>query len=195
MGISQTMESWISANVEKLSDSECWNAPNKSGNKKGWHVRFRVNSKKILAHRAAWILSYGEIPDGLFVLHKCDNPKCCNPKHLFLGTQSDNAKDMWTKGRGVVSDSKGRKLGASIQRKLSNEDVMKIFELFKNGITQKSIGSQFSVTDVVISNILKGKTYPEYKNERDSISHLLGRGTKNKLAASTREIYKRIAFI
>jgi hypothetical protein len=53
------------------------------------------------AHRASWRFYYGEIPDGLNVCHTCDVPKCVNPEHLFLGTQHDNLKDMYAKGRRV----------------------------------------------------------------------------------------------
>lgn len=53
------------------------------------------------AYRVAWVLTNGDIPDDLGVLHHCDNPMCCRPDHLFLGTQSDNCHDMWSKGRGV----------------------------------------------------------------------------------------------
>lgn len=59
----------------------------------------RYNAKNQGAHRVAWTLTYGEIPDGLLVLHSCDNPPCCNPKHLRLGTMKDNMEDKIARGR------------------------------------------------------------------------------------------------
>lgn len=52
------------------------------------------------ANRVAWILTHGEIPDGLIILHRCDNPPCCNPRHLKPGTQRDNTEDKMRRGRG-----------------------------------------------------------------------------------------------
>lgn len=57
---------------------------------------------KVRVHRLAWTLCNGEIPGGSSVLHRCDNPRCVNPEHLFLGTQADNIHDMWSKGRAVM---------------------------------------------------------------------------------------------
>jgi hypothetical protein len=64
------------------------------------HGQIFFNGKLIGTHRLAWLLSNGEIPNGMQVLHKCDNGSCCNPNHLFLGTHADNMKDMCHKGRG-----------------------------------------------------------------------------------------------
>lgn len=59
----------------------------------------RFGKTTIGAHRLAWILAHGEVPEGLFVLHRCDVRKCVNPHHLFLGTHQDNMDDMKSKGR------------------------------------------------------------------------------------------------
>jgi hypothetical protein len=72
------------------------------GAKSKGHGRLTRNSKKIAAHRLAWELKYGEIPDGLWVLHKCDNRPCINIKHLYLGNCSDNTRDMYERNIDVM---------------------------------------------------------------------------------------------
>lgn len=69
-------------------------------------IRFKKQRYK--AHRASWIAHNGEIPDGLLVLHTCDNPKCINIDHLWLGTQKENQEDMTRKGRGRFGEKNGR---------------------------------------------------------------------------------------
>lgn len=65
---------------------------------KGYGIT-NVDRHNIIASRASWIIHHGSIPDGMFVLHKCDNPPCTNPDHLFLGTRGDNFRDALQKGR------------------------------------------------------------------------------------------------
>src|SRR6185503_17639450 len=93
------------------SKNECW-PWSRSCHRKGYG-QFAIGRKKIETHRVAWILSNGKIEGELCVLHKCDNPPCCNPSHLFLGTLADNNKDMMEKGR----QARGEKLGSRIRAK------------------------------------------------------------------------------
>ena len=93
--------------VDITGEEVCWpwigarDRPNGYG-------RFSIKrSRAILAHRFAWILSNGPIPDGLCVLHRCDNPPCVNPAHLFLGTQADNNVDCVRKGRNAKGERHG----------------------------------------------------------------------------------------
>ena len=91
----------------KTTKERFWEKVDKSGDCWKWiahllkgYGRFRLNNKTWSAHRVSWTLHYGEIPEGMCVLHRCDNPGCVNPEHLFLGTRTDNMKDRDQKGRG-----------------------------------------------------------------------------------------------
>ena len=89
--------------TEQAGDCLLWTA---AKNSDGYGI-FSFDKKVEGAHRVSWILSNGEIPDGLSVLHKCDVRACVNPEHLFLGTQDDNMKDAARKGRIVRSEKAG----------------------------------------------------------------------------------------
>lgn len=86
------------AKTEKGPDCWVWKG---SAHVTRGHLRgqISVNGRLTMASRASWILHWGEIPAGMFVLHRCDRPICVNPDHLFLGTQSDNMRDCAAKGR------------------------------------------------------------------------------------------------
>ena|SRR6478609_4188748 len=87
------------AKVEKTDACWLWTASlTKGGYGQFW---FTLPRKRIDAHRAAWIITNGPIPDGLYVCHHCDTPRCVRPDHLFLGTPHDNTQDVIRKGRPI----------------------------------------------------------------------------------------------
>ena len=111
----------------------------------------------MLAHRVAWELMCGPIPDGMCVLHHCDNPGCCNAKrHLFIGTKADNVHDMIAKGRKVQvrgEDAPGAKL-----REI---DVMEIRRRYSaGGVTYKSLGREFGVAKLEVARIVRRQAWP-----------------------------------
>lgn len=106
------------------------------------------------AHRIAWELTNGPIPSRLLVLHRCDIPACCNPEHLFLGTQGDNMKDMWTKGRHVPPNRRAT-------AKLTVSDVIRIRELAATGMYQYVIAKQFGVSQTNVGQIVRRATWAD----------------------------------
>lgn len=110
------------------------------------------NQKLLRAHRASWLIHYGPIPDGLFVLHKCDTPSCVNPTHLFLGTQKDNIQDSIDKDRHAYGGKNG-------QSKLTAKQVETIRFLLSFGHTHSSIAEKYGVARSTISGINTGKSW------------------------------------
>lgn len=108
-----------------------------------------------LAHRASWEIHRGPIPNGMYVLHRCDVRNCVNPGHLFLGTCTDNARDMHAKGRG-----RPPKGSSHSSAKLSEEAVKEIRALASLGAhTFSEIGHMYDVHESTISNVISGKSW------------------------------------
>lgn len=110
---------------------------------RGGHVRLRENGKKALAHRVAYEAKYGAIPEGMVVMHLCDNPACCNPDHLMLGTPKDNAHDAILKGR-----SKGSRKNA-----LPNL-INRVSLLQKSGKTPEKIAHEIGYDLTAVRSLL-----------------------------------------
>jgi hypothetical protein len=93
--------------VERRSHDECW--PWKRSLSASGYGHFKVGAAVFIASRVSYALATGKEPGGLLVCHSCDNPMCCNPRHLFLGTDGDNHRDMMAKGRWRANGIKGER--------------------------------------------------------------------------------------
>jgi hypothetical protein len=113
---------------------------------------------EVKAHRLAWELTNGPIPEGMCVCHTCDNPPCCNPEHLFIGTQADNDRDRDEKGRTPRGEHHS-------QSKLTVSDVRAIRRMRRDGHTYRGLAAQFNVTNGTISALIRGATWTHVKEE------------------------------
>lgn len=115
-----------------------------------------------LAHRVSWMLFRGLIPEGLFILHKCDNPPCVNPDHLFLGTHAENMRDMLEKGRGNRKITTGSFAFGEEHRMslLSNEQVSFIRTSDKSYVELAKI---LGVSAQVVGDAGRGRTYTKVR--------------------------------
>lgn len=137
--------------VQRGSEDECW--PWLAGRFGDGYGAFRLGGRGSLsarAPRAAWMFTYGDIPEGLLVCHHCDNPLCVNPRHLFLGTPKDNMLDMIRKRREVTTP--GEKNGMA---KMDDGLVREIREAWSaGGVTQRQLASRYGVNQSQISRVV-----------------------------------------
>lgn len=136
-----------------LIGNGCWEW-NKAIDTNGYGVQ-QLSRKKKNAHRVSYGLFNGPIPTGMFVLHRCDNRKCVNPSHLFLGTQSDNMADMVSKGRGKTLRGESHN-NAKITESIAREIIIKST---LREISQRKIADMFGVSQALVSSILNGKRW------------------------------------
>lgn len=137
----------------KVSENGCWECVSHIPNQWGY-IWLTRNRKGVFAHRLSYEAFIGIIPKGLRVLHTCDNPACMNPKHLWVGTDADNNRDRANKNRS--GDQNGEK---NNQSKLKENQVLKIRELRKRGISLLEITKKFNISYGHASRIANRKEW------------------------------------
>lgn len=144
--------------VIKGSPGECWEwAAARAGGRDGESYGYfslgpRSSKRMIYAHRLAYQLAYGPIPDGAVIRHRCDNGLCCNPAHLLSGTQADNVQDMIERGR----LRRGEEITNAI---LTEQDIPIIRDRLGRGERHHDIADDFGVCRATISQIASGRTW------------------------------------
>ena len=131
--------------------------------------RLAVNKKSRETHRLMYEVTFGQVPDGFCVCHKCDVRKCVNPDHLFLGTKADNAADAKAKGRMASGEKHGSKThpesrpnGENNHAKLTWEQVREIRALLLSGISFSKVAKRFGIGKTAVANIKHGRKWKEH---------------------------------
>ena len=156
--------------VEIKGDNDCWPWKAKSKDTHGYGSIYDGRCKKLRrAHIIAYELANGDkIESGFVIMHTCDNPPCCNPRHLRKGTMKDNTHDMIFKNRGGKPPHyNGEK---NPKAKLTRENVLQIRELIKSGKSQRKIAAIFGVNRGSISCIYSGRNWKWLKEESENVN-------------------------
>lgn len=145
--------------VDKKQDNECWRwLGQRLSNGYG---RISLGAKSLGsdgAHRISWkLFNKTDIPDGMFVMHKCDNPSCVNPHHLSIGTPKENTQDMIAKGRKRVVSPKGEGNGKS----LLNEEKVRLIR--SSTLSHAAIGRELGVSPNCVRGVRIGRTWTHIK--------------------------------
>lgn len=160
---SQPSDFW--AHIQQAGPNDCWEwegCRTADGYGKG-----TFQNRKFLAHRLAWELTFGSIPGGLWVLHRCDNPPCCNPSHLFLGTSAENTADRTAKRRSAIGAKNGnqtqperRPRGSSHGcARLNDWRVIGIMARSLQGVSNTQIAQEFGESLSQVGKILNRRNW------------------------------------
>lgn len=138
-------------------NNDCYEWP---GLRSGGYGVIYTSTGNLRAHRVVWEAVNGPIPDGMVIMHTCDNPPCVNPAHLRLGTQAENVQDMCIKGRRRGGWPKDMNIGERHPNaRLTKEDVLEIRRLAAEGVSQRTIAEEFATPQANVSRIVQRKRW------------------------------------
>lgn len=124
---------------------------------KDGYVRIRRNGKHDRLHRIIYEMNYGEIPKGLLIRHKCDNPNCCNIEHLEIGTSQDNVNDMIERGRSIKGRPNLKARGILNNNSKLNEEQVK--EIYISNLGYRKLAKIYNVSTTNVSNIKRKRQW------------------------------------
>lgn len=154
LALEETVQWFIDNHVIVDEETGCWEMPN-VGRIADGYARVKFDGGNYLAHRLFYEALIVAIPDDLLVCHRCDNPGCVNPEHLFLGTDADNSADKVAKGRQYRPSSEG-----SPRVKLTRDAVRSIRRMYDTGEwTQLDLADTFGVSRAEVGYIVRGETW------------------------------------
>lgn len=148
----KTLDELFWSKVDKRNPDECWIW---KASKRGKYGSAYYNGKRDGAHRISYIIHCGPIPDGMDICHRCDNPLCVNPAHLWVGTAEQNMHDMISKKRDKHPHGEHYK-----RHKLTYEQVQEIRVLLSQGeLSQRAIAARYNISQAHVCYINTGFTW------------------------------------
>lgn len=138
--------------VVRAGADECWTWTASVAGRGYGQIKLPGERRQTYAHRLSYEMHVGPIPSGRSVLHRCDNPRCVNPKHLFLGDAGANARDMKGKGRHLYGER-------NAQHRLTEPEVHSVFDLTSEGLSQREVAERLGVGQMTVSRILRGERW------------------------------------
>lgn len=151
------------ARVDIKGPDDCWNWVRVArGSRYG---ACKIKGRTYLAHRIAYELTYGPIPEGKYICHTCDNPSCVNPAHLFAGTPKDNSQDMLSKGRHRTASPLGEGNGKSKLTKAEVMEIRRLWDSCSHGFgkhppyTTKVLADMFGLSMSAIAGVVRRRVW------------------------------------